>query len=116
MGRAGRPLKNDGITTEDRAAGRLKNSQITAVANYLRNRRRTGVAASLKNRELNHRPARSRWVRQSATSPTEVPGDHSPSTRKSSSSFVTSCVRMYSMIASSVTTPELATKKPLAHR
>ena len=37
-------------------------------------------------------------------------------TRKSPSSRVMSWVRMYSMIASSVTTPELATKNPRAHR
>ena len=66
--------------------------------------------------ELNHRPARSRWVRQSATSPTGIRLDHSSSTRKSPFSRVMSCVRMYSMIASSVMTPELATKNPRAHR
>jgi hypothetical protein len=38
------------------------------------------------------------------------------STRNSSSSSVISCVRMYSMITSSVTFPELATKNPRAQR
>ena len=40
---------------------------------------------------------------------TDQPGPAS-STRKSPSSFVTSCVRMYSMTTSSVTFPELATQ------
>jgi hypothetical protein len=41
-------------------------------------------------------------------------GSYSPSTRKSPSAFIMSCVRMLSIIASSVITPELATKYPLA--
>src|SRR4051794_4239209 len=41
---------------------------------------------------------------------------YSSSTRKSPSLSLTSCVRMYSIIASSVMTPELATENPRAHR